>query len=56
MIGERFSERDCLGALVLVMRESQILTTSMQIETLAKQVEAHHHTFTMPAGASVPPW
>ena len=43
VVGERLAERDRLGALVLVVREPQVLATAVQVEALAEQVEAHHH-------------
>ena len=53
--GKPLAERNRLGPLVLVVREPQVLTTAVQVESFAEQIEAHHHTLAMPAGPALAP-
>ena len=55
VVGEALAERDRLGALVLVVREAQVLAAAVQIEALAEQVEAHHDALAVPPGPAVAP-
>ncbi len=41
-----------LGPLVLVVGELKVQTPTVQVETLAEQVEGHHHALGVPAGPS----
>ena len=50
---KRFPERDCLGALVLVMREDEVLPAPVKVEAFAKKGERHDHALGMPTGT---PW
>ena len=53
--GELAPQRHRLGPLVLVMRESQILATTVEVEAVTEQPERHHHTFGVPAGPPLTP-
>ena len=55
VVGEPLAERHRLGPLVLVVRETQVEATAVQVETLAEEVEAHHDAFGVPAGPAVAP-
>ena len=55
VVGELLAERHRLGPLVLVVREAQILPAAVQIESLAQQVEAHHHALAVPARTALAP-
>src|SRR5690348_7343045 len=45
----------CLRDLALMMRELQIHTTTMYVESFAEIFCAHHGTFNMPSGKAVSP-
>ena len=45
----------CLGSLVFVVRKTKILTTAVQVKSIAEQPETHHHTLAVPAWAAGPP-
>jgi hypothetical protein len=55
VVREPLAEGHRLGALVLVVREGQVLPAAVQVEALAQQVEAHHHALGVPAGPPVTP-
>ena len=55
VVGERLAQCHGLGALVLVVRELQVLTAAVQVEILAQQVEAHDHALAVPSGTPVAP-
>ena len=55
VVGERVAERDGLGALVLVVREAQVLPAAVEVEAVAQQLEAHHDALAVPAGPAVAP-
>ena len=54
-LANRLAERDRLGPLVLVVRETQVLPAAVQVEPLAEQVEAHHDALAVPAGTAIAP-
>ena len=50
-----FSMAQFLCAPVLVVGELQVVAAGVEVEILAEQTEAHHHTLAVPAGTTVTP-
>ena len=55
MPGEVLAVADRLGALVLVVRELQVLAAAVDVEALAEQVERHDDALGVPARTPRPP-
>ncbi len=53
--GEHLAVGDRLGTLVLVVREDQVQTAEVEVETFAQQVERHDHAFGVPARPAFAP-
>ena len=56
VISKCFAKSNSLGAFVFMVRELEVHTTAVQIESFAQNVETHDDTFAMPSWSTIAPW